>query len=418
MSSQLDFIYDSEIFIDLYNILEIESDAKHDEIKIAYIKLAKKNHPDQGGISEKFQEITKAYEILYNKEIRKEYDLYYIKKSYDEFKSDEIIRMRKDFENFKLSQNKQISKEEIDKLYEDIFSEYREQINNNPVFNQEELYNRINDIKIERNNQQIETEDNTLENFMKENSDNINVNDVFEYLKYKNNNSFNNDIVVKEFGTLDTLPGYLCNTASFINEDEYLGSNLYTNISDINSHSAKEYIDKLNINDFMQWKNMKQSVGKLSDSDINEYLKKRQLEQDNIFIDVETKLSSTSKKKEVETFLKTHIPENIISNSFENEIIVKDKSNKKPKQHIKKSNLPELMNLDGTKSDGLIESTYQNSKDIDDILKFMEDIKVSNIEDYGELEKEIGMEKKENYFELKYETDKHKINNIKKKELK
>ena len=379
MSSQLDFIYDSEIFIDLYNILEIESDAKHDEIKIAYIKLAKKNHPDQGGISEKFQEITKAYEILYNKEIRKEYDLYYIKKSYDEFKSDEIIRMRKDFENFKLSQNKQISKEEIDKLYEDIFSEYREQINNNPVFNQEELYNRINDIKIERNNQQIETEDNTLENFMKENSDNINVNDVFEYLKYKNNNSFNNDIVVKEFGTLDTLPGYLCNTASFINEDEYLGSNLYTNISDINSHSAKEYIDKLNINDFMQWKNMKQSVGKLSDSDINEYLKKRQLEQDNIFIDVETKLSSTSKKKEVETFLKTHIPENIISNSFENEIIVKD---------------------------------------IDDILKFMEDIKVSNIEDYGELEKEIGMEKKENYFELKYETDKHKINNIKKKELK
>ena len=66
MTGQLDFIYDSETFIDLYAILEIEMDVKIDKIKIAYIKMAKKNHPDQGGSSEKFQEITRAYEILYN----------------------------------------------------------------------------------------------------------------------------------------------------------------------------------------------------------------------------------------------------------------------------------------------------------------------------------------------------------------
>jgi len=36
-------------------------DAKSDVIKIAHIKMAKKNHPEQGGSSEKFQEITRAY---------------------------------------------------------------------------------------------------------------------------------------------------------------------------------------------------------------------------------------------------------------------------------------------------------------------------------------------------------------------
>jgi curved DNA-binding protein CbpA len=100
----------------LEQILEIDMDAKQDEIKTAYIGLAKKNHPDQGGSSEKFQEITRAYEILYNKETRKEYDLYYLKKSMDEFKGDDILRLKDEYkksEDFPSSESIQSGDESI-----------------------------------------------------------------------------------------------------------------------------------------------------------------------------------------------------------------------------------------------------------------------------------------------------------------
>ena len=42
MSGILDFIHDSEVFIDLYSILGIEMDVNISEIKIAFINLAKK----------------------------------------------------------------------------------------------------------------------------------------------------------------------------------------------------------------------------------------------------------------------------------------------------------------------------------------------------------------------------------------
>jgi DnaJ family protein A protein 2 len=68
----MDSIYDSEVFIDLYNVLDVDMEVKSDEIKNAYIKLVKVHHPDHGGNPEMFQQITSAYEILYNKESRKE----------------------------------------------------------------------------------------------------------------------------------------------------------------------------------------------------------------------------------------------------------------------------------------------------------------------------------------------------------
>ncbi len=37
MTSKLEYIYDSPIFIDLYELLEIEIDARPEEIKKAYL---------------------------------------------------------------------------------------------------------------------------------------------------------------------------------------------------------------------------------------------------------------------------------------------------------------------------------------------------------------------------------------------
>jgi DnaJ family protein A protein 2 len=57
-----------------YEILEVDRNASEEEIKQAYRKKAMKFHPDRGGDPEKFKEITRAYEVLSNKEKKNSYD--------------------------------------------------------------------------------------------------------------------------------------------------------------------------------------------------------------------------------------------------------------------------------------------------------------------------------------------------------
>ncbi|HMA60281.1 MAG TPA: DnaJ domain-containing protein, partial [Halanaerobiales bacterium] len=65
---------------DYYDILGVDKDASQKEIKKAYRKLAKKYHPDMNDgdeqASEKFKEISEAYEILSDPDKRKRYDQY------------------------------------------------------------------------------------------------------------------------------------------------------------------------------------------------------------------------------------------------------------------------------------------------------------------------------------------------------
>jgi DnaJ family protein A protein 2 len=59
---------------DYYNILGVSRDASLDDIKNAYKKLARVNHPDKGGDKDRFQKIQEAYEILSDKNKRDQYD--------------------------------------------------------------------------------------------------------------------------------------------------------------------------------------------------------------------------------------------------------------------------------------------------------------------------------------------------------
>ena len=63
---------------DYYEVLGISKDASADEIKKAYRKLTKENHPDlhpgDKACEERFKEGNEAYEVLSDPEKRKKYD--------------------------------------------------------------------------------------------------------------------------------------------------------------------------------------------------------------------------------------------------------------------------------------------------------------------------------------------------------
>lgn len=59
---------------DYYTILGVNKNASNEDIKKAYRKLAHQYHPDKGGDTEKFKQVSEAYQILSNKDKRAQYD--------------------------------------------------------------------------------------------------------------------------------------------------------------------------------------------------------------------------------------------------------------------------------------------------------------------------------------------------------
>ena len=61
-----------------YDLLGVQKDATDKEIRSAYRKLAKKLHPDvnpdDAKAADRFKEVTAAYNLLTNEDLRRQYD--------------------------------------------------------------------------------------------------------------------------------------------------------------------------------------------------------------------------------------------------------------------------------------------------------------------------------------------------------
>jgi curved DNA-binding protein CbpA len=306
MADSLENQYDNDKFIDYYKILDVDMEATIDDIKKSYITLAKKFHPDQkSGNTEMFQLVSKAYEVLSSKETRKDYDLYFLKKSFTELNEpieDTFFSMKDQFNDFLITNDKKkVSKEELDKLYDDVFKDRETFIETK--LNQSSTTKRINDINLEREVMNIESTDEQLKSIVESNPD-LDIGEVLEFIKDTNKNT-NTEIINKEFGTLDTLPGYFdTNYSSFIDESENMPSSFFTMI-DNNSMGPKEQIKNFNMENFNEWKNNKKSDTKLESKDIDFYISRRRQEEEDLLHEVEINLKSNVKKRtDVQVFLK------------------------------------------------------------------------------------------------------------------
>jgi len=312
MTSKIDFIYDSPVFIDLYELLEVEIDARPEEIKRSYLNLSKTHHPDRGGNNEMFQEITRAYEVLFSKDTRKEYDLYYLKKNMEDTDIDDLLKFKKEHKQFQNSNYKPISDEKLAELRHKLF----DNVIMEEVLEEKDLNKRINDINLERETMDIEVEDDTLYKFVKEDNDTT-INDVFEYIKHSEDKLDNNTkIVENNIYTLDTLP--ISNINYYSLNDDNLESTLYSSVGVINNNSNNMVEKYLNSTDINEWKKTKNSDKKLSSQDIDNYLNKRKKEENDIFLNVASDLNV---KKTSKFLNNTYIKEEISSTSNSNENI-------------------------------------------------------------------------------------------------
>lgn len=107
-------------FIDYYALLGVEPDAEIDEIRRAYLFLAKQNHPDAGGSVEMMQSINAAYRTLTSTSAKAAYDMLH------SFHVDSESPGTYRYENGREVANvSDLKDDEIDVFLDTLFEEYR-----------------------------------------------------------------------------------------------------------------------------------------------------------------------------------------------------------------------------------------------------------------------------------------------------
>jgi len=299
-----------EKFVDYYKLLDVDISCSTETIRNTYLQLAKKNHPDQGGNAEKFQLICEAYECLYNKNSRKSYDLKYLKKSYDDLKEDELIKFKNEFKEFEQMNKKSITIDELNEKYDllmsmganganeangsmgangangAIGSMGANGVNRSSGVGVIDLKQWLSDISTERDNQDMELKDDRVKLILENN--NLNINDMYEYSLFTTTNTTTNKTDIINLGTIDLLSQGINTNYSLIttnNNDNYDNNSIYTSINDvnnINNNTGFTITDPNELNKLKEWKYTKKENCKLTSDKIDEYIKNRKKEEEDI----------------------------------------------------------------------------------------------------------------------------------------
>lgn len=305
--SKLDF-YDSEVFVDYYDILNIEHNASKDEIRQSYVDLVKKHHPDQGGSDALFRKINEAYEILFNDEHKKEYDAYYMRKNTDAFNTDDFIRLRAEHHEYAEENAKELTEEERKQLYNDVIlsiQEENKQKVKDEILNETDILDKIDDLTYERKNAENEESNKKLYDLLgkmnecKQNDEEkYTVNDLFDYYKHKtnknNNQQQNFPIMNNSYMALNEVNNPTSMGFSFVddnmNDANSTFHSFYTNQHEADKTNVSDFINNIDTEEFMEHKLNKKEEKKVTDDDFEELLRRRREEENEIDQQVEKNL--------------------------------------------------------------------------------------------------------------------------------
>ena len=283
---------------DYYEILGVDKDAKIDEISKKYRQLARKHHPDHGGNVEMFELLSRAYECLSNNEKRKQYDLEYLNRIDENYKNEHTMDYFKHgYEQFLAENTKPLNKDEIDSLYNDIFTQ--NQVKDEPL-TLDNFKDKYNNFETERKMYDIEDDDNYFAEQMKMNNDKINISDVYEFM---NMNKNNNQVADKPMMTYDLMPNSNVGYSLFNETSSNIAEFNYSPYED-NKPKTKEITKDFNMEEFNKWSKNKKTETKLTNDDFSRLLKERELETQNIINSVELNFKHYEKTDEIKKFIK------------------------------------------------------------------------------------------------------------------
>ena len=278
------------IFSNYYEILEVNEDTSVEQIRKNYLRLAKKYHPDQGGNSHMFELISQAYECLSKPEFRKNYDLEYNNMKDDVLNDKQNFNnLKYEFEDFKKKNTKILSENELSNTHNDLFEK-------DVCFKNDDFVNKISDIKTEREMNEIEMTDDYYKNIIEKN--NLNVSDLYEFMKTENNQQ----LINKPIGAYELTQNNMSLSYSSFLEDS---NNLPMQVNDFSSN-FESYDNKKNfdINKFSEWKDKRNINKKLTEEDINNFIKNRNDMEQQITNEIENNFKDYKKKTCIEKFMK------------------------------------------------------------------------------------------------------------------
>lgn len=309
--SKLSF-YESDTFVDYYDILDIPFNSEKTEIKEAYHKLVKKHHPDQGGSEMLFRKINEAYEILSNESTKNEYDAYYIRGD-DNFVNDELTALKSQFHNYVDENKRELTNEEKDKLFLDVIQTVQSEnkkLVEEQILTQDKIKEGWDDLDRERNDAFVEESDSTLHDLL-ENinigrpvNERITVSELYDFFKYKNSeknrqNQQNQQLMASNFLTMSDINNPMTSNFNFLDEDLNNNNSAFHTFFN-NDHSNEktdliEFTKNIDNDEFFSWKTKIEDDNKINNAPITEndfekLIARRRMEENDIENEIKNNL--------------------------------------------------------------------------------------------------------------------------------